>query len=148
MFDVLWLPNPNSLVFRVSAIAMNNLNQALGRASSALVEFRVSLQRSGLSNAQAQVEMDDFMAYHRTTPNSLEQDWHEWSAWRRAREQAARPQAMSPADEHRFMLQVAEAFDIRPRYIGYATCSCHPGPHPAARDYRRRTKHRNRRRHR
>lgn len=29
---------------------------------------------------------------------------------------------------------------------GAAVCACHPLPHPAARDYRRRTRHRNRRR--
>ncbi len=28
----------------------------------------------------------------------------------------------------------------------YPQCACHPAPNPAARDYRRRTKHRNRRR--
>lgn len=28
----------------------------------------------------------------------------------------------------------------------YSQCACHPAPNPAARDYRRRTKHRNRRR--
>lgn len=34
-----------------------------------------------------------------------------------------------------------------PGFFGiYGACACHPAPNPAASDYRRRTKHRNRRR--
>ena len=51
----------------------------------------------------------------------------------------------------RFGEQVIEAFEVfktLPHWLsyGYPPCACHPAPNPAARDYRRRTKHRNRRR--
>jgi hypothetical protein len=44
--------------------------------------------------------------------------------------------------------QFARALGIVPRHgsPGAPPCACHPAPFPAARDYRRRTKHRNRRR--
>lgn len=50
--------------------------------------------------------------------------------------------------EHAFMLGVMKAFRLRPQHFGVGNvgCFCHPAPFPAARDYRRRTKHRNRRR--
>ena len=38
-------------------------------------------------------------------------------------------------------------YERAPNFFGiYGACACHPAPNPAARDYRRRTKHRNRRR--
>lgn len=42
--------------------------------------------------------------------------------------------------------QLARAFGLKPCRLGLDPCFCHPAPFPAARDYRRRTKHRNRRR--
>lgn len=42
--------------------------------------------------------------------------------------------------------QLAAAFGLKPCGLGVKPCFCHPAPFPAARDYRRRTKHRNRRR--
>lgn len=48
---------------------------------------------------------------------------------------------------HDFAVSTLRAFRIKPRDIGVDLgCACHTLPNPAARDYRRRTKHRNRRR--
>ena len=47
------------------------------------------------------------------------------------------------------MRQLVRAFGLQPWPHGWdGQCFCHPAPFPAARDYRRRTRHRNRRRHR
>lgn len=48
--------------------------------------------------------------------------------------------------EHQMRVQLLKAYRVRPHEIGIGDmgCSCHPVPFPAARDYRRRTKHRNR----
>ena len=50
--------------------------------------------------------------------------------------------------EHQMRVQLLKAYRVRPHEIGIGDmgCACHPAPFPAARDYRRRTKHRNRRR--
>lgn len=49
--------------------------------------------------------------------------------------------------EHAFVVGVARAYKVRPRQLGIDMhCACHSAPFPAAGDYRRRTKHRNRRR--
>lgn len=57
------------------------------------------------------------------------------------------PPKPDPALEHWLMVRTAKAFRLRPHMLGlYPPCACHPAPNPAARDYRRRTKHRNRRR--
>jgi hypothetical protein len=48
--------------------------------------------------------------------------------------------------DHALAVRLADAFKIRYDLLGAAQCACHPLPFPAARDYRRRTKHRNRRR--
>lgn len=55
---------------------------------------------------------------------------------------------LDAASEHRMRVQLLRAFRVRPHEIGIGDmgCACHPAPFPAARDYRRRTKHRNRRR--
>lgn len=52
------------------------------------------------------------------------------------------------AFEHQVKVGIFKAYRLRPHQIGYGDmgCACHPAPNPAARDYRRRTKHRNRRR--
>jgi hypothetical protein len=52
------------------------------------------------------------------------------------------------AFRHMVMVQTMKAFRIRkPHELGiYTGCACHPAANPAARDYRRRTRHRNRRR--
>lgn len=57
------------------------------------------------------------------------------------------PPKPDPAFQHRLMARATKAFRVRPHQIGiYPPCACHPAPNPAARDYRRRTKHRRRRR--
>jgi len=50
--------------------------------------------------------------------------------------------------EHVLALGLMKAYRVRPHHLGIRDmgCFCHPAPFPAARDYRRRTKHRNRRR--
>lgn len=58
------------------------------------------------------------------------------------------PAAVMPnrAFQHLLMVKTVKAFRVRPYQIGVDMgCTCHPAPFPAARDYRRRTKHRNRR---
>jgi hypothetical protein len=49
------------------------------------------------------------------------------------------------ADAAGMARQLARAFGLKPCELGLRPCFCHPAPFPAARDYRRRTKHRNRR---
>lgn len=51
------------------------------------------------------------------------------------------------ADHHLLMVQTCKAFKVRPHELGivHPGCACHSHPFPAARDYRRRTRHRNRR---
>lgn len=44
------------------------------------------------------------------------------------------------------LIRFARAYGIPPCRFGTGPCFCHPKPFPVARDYRRRTKHRNRRR--
>lgn len=59
------------------------------------------------------------------------------------------PAAVKPdwALEHLIMVKTLKAFRVRPYQIGVDMgCACHSAPFPAARDYRRRTRHRNRRR--
>lgn len=53
----------------------------------------------------------------------------------------------SPQFRHLLMVKTMKAFRVRMHELGvHPDCACHPEPNPAARDYRRRTKHRNRRR--
>lgn len=59
------------------------------------------------------------------------------------------PTAVKPdrTFEHLLMVKTCKAFRVRPHLIGVDMgCACHSAPFPAARDYRRRTKYRNRRR--
>lgn len=47
---------------------------------------------------------------------------------------------------HWLMIKIMKAYKIKPHDVGiYTDCACHPASNPAARDYRRRTKHRRRR---
>jgi hypothetical protein len=52
------------------------------------------------------------------------------------------------AYEHRLRMSITKAYRIRMYQLGHSDvpCACHPAPNAAARDYRRRTKHRSRRR--
>lgn len=54
--------------------------------------------------------------------------------------------AASVKASHAMMLSITKAFRINPWHLGHVGCFCHPAPFSAARDYRRRTRHRNRRR--
>lgn len=58
------------------------------------------------------------------------------------------PAAITRAYNHAMQVHILKAFRIRQPYLlGIDMgCGCHPAPNPAGRDYRRRTKHRNRRR--
>jgi hypothetical protein len=47
---------------------------------------------------------------------------------------------------HEAAVLLTSALGTKPCVFGAGPCFCHPKPFPAARDYRRRTKHRNRRR--
>lgn len=54
--------------------------------------------------------------------------------------------AQTVTEAYETIQRFARAFGIPPCRLGFGPCFCHPAPFPAARDYRRRTKHRNRRR--
>lgn len=95
-------------------------------------------------------ERDEFVAYWQASPWSMEQAWSNWVV-RRTMETTrvvltARIEpfirAMTSAAESLSLL--LKSFARKP--CGARECFCHPAPFPAARDYRRRTKHRNRRR--
>lgn len=51
------------------------------------------------------------------------------------------------AFDHLLKVQILKAFKVRPHQVGIGDmgCACHAAPFPAARDYRRRTRHRRRR---
>lgn len=48
--------------------------------------------------------------------------------------------------DHDLRVGIMKAYRVRPHHLGIGDmgCFCHPAPFPAARDYRRRTRHRNR----
>lgn len=48
--------------------------------------------------------------------------------------------------DHAVAVRIMDVLGGREMFRGAAVCACHQLPFPAARDYRRRTKHRNRRR--
>lgn len=59
------------------------------------------------------------------------------------------PLQTAAAGAHESMLTLVRTLRLEPWPHGWErTCFCHPAPFPAASDYRRRTKHRNRRRRR
>ena len=95
-------------------------------------------------------ERDEFVAYWQSSPWSFEQAWFNWVG-RRAMEAAqvtltawSEQFTMICAGLRESMSQLARSFSRKP--CGALECFCHPDPFPAARDYRRRTRHRNRRR--
>lgn len=103
--------------------------------------------------ALAQNERDEFVAYWQASPWSFEQAFHAWrmhrmmepirvslSAW-------AEQLVVALRGAQRPMGMFSHALRLEPWPHGWVEpCFCHPTPFPAARDYRRRTKHRNRRR--
>lgn len=97
-----------------------------------------------------EAERADFTAYWQGRPFSFDEAWWYWtsarsmestrlvlSAW--ARQLATAMEGMGER-----LQALARAFGAPPRHP--SPCFCHPAPFPAARDYRRRTRHRNRRR--
>lgn len=59
----------------------------------------------------------------------------------------AAPGMPDAAFRHTLAVKTLRAFRLKPRHLGIDLgCACHTLPNPAAHDYRRRTKHRNRRR--
>ena len=114
------------------------------RAAAEHEQRYLALRDEGLDNDAARIALANFTAYAQTTPWSYETAWREWQTLR-ARKALA---AMAPFTRarpsffgHRADAAMARAFASWPT----APCSCHPAPFPAARDYRRRTKHHNRR---
>lgn len=98
------------------------------------------LRWMGLDDEQARAELDDFLAYAQSVPWPVEQSWLDWRIRRE-------PAAVKPFTWDRPSL-FGHAIDVQAGRAGYwpvAPCACHPAPVPAARDYRRRSKHRNRR---
>lgn len=70
------------------------------------------------------------------------------TSWFGAGGHECRPRPYDAWSEHQMRVQLLKAYRVRPEEIGIGDmgCACHSAPFPAARDYRRRTKHRNRRR--
>lgn len=111
------------------------------RAAAAHQQRYEGLRWSGLDDEQARAELDDFLAYAHSVPWPVERSWLDWRIRRE-------PAKLKPFIWDRPSL-FGHAVDVQAGRAGYypvAPCSCHPAPFPAARDYRRRTKHRNRRR--
>lgn len=111
------------------------------RAATAHQRRYEQLRYAGLDNGQARAELDGFLAYAQSVPWSEEQSWWDWQV----RRQPVVPQPFSRWRPSIF----GHAADVaigRTGYYPVAPCACHPAPFPAARDYRRRSRHRNRRR--
>lgn len=70
------------------------------------------------------------------------------TSWFGAGDHECNPRPYNAWAEHQMRVQLLKAYRVRPHEIGIGDmgCSCHPAPFPAARDYRRRIRHRNRRR--
>lgn len=111
------------------------------RAAVAHQQRYEKLRWSGLNDDQARAELDEFMAYAQSVPRSVEQSWWNWQV----RRQPAVPEPLTRWCPSIFG-HAADVVMGRAGYYSVAPCACHPAPFPAARDYRRRTRHRNRRR--
>lgn len=110
------------------------------RAAAAHQQRYEELRWSGLDDSQARAELDDFLAYAQSVPWPVEQSWRDWRIGRE-------PAALKPFTVDRPSL-FGHAVDVQAGRAGYwpvAPCACHPAPFPAGRDYRRRTRRRNRR---
>lgn len=70
------------------------------------------------------------------------------TSWYGASGHECNPRSIDAWLEHQMRVGLLKAYKVRPHEIGIGDmgCFCHSAPFPAARDYRRRTKHRNRRR--
>jgi hypothetical protein len=110
----------------------------------------LELRAEGLDDTAAQAVLDDFTAWVKRVPTMSTA--RAWAVWR-ARNAGDLMFALKASSEritaalHAAAAGLSElARLLRMNPCGRAMCSCHPKPFPAARDYRRRTKHRNRRR--
>lgn len=111
------------------------------RAAAAHQQRYEELRWAGLDDEQARAELEDFLAYAQSVPWPVEQSWR---GWRVRRE----PGALRPFTADRPSL-FGHAVDVQAGRAGYwpvAPCACHPAPNSTGRNYRRRTKHRNRKR--
>lgn len=112
------------------------------------IGMAVEFERQMLALTQG--ERDEFVAYWQASPWSFEQAWGNWVARRAVESTMAEltvqlaPFARAMALAAQSLSQLFKALTRKP--CGAQECFCHPAPFPAARDYRRRTKHRNRRR--
>lgn len=70
------------------------------------------------------------------------------TSWYGARDHDCNPRPYDAWAEHQMRVALLKAYRVRPHEIGIRDmgCACHTAPFPAARDYRRRSKHRNWRR--
>lgn len=121
--------------------AFTDIGAQAVRAAAAHQQRYEELRWAGLDEDQARTELAEFVAYAQSTPWTMEQVWRDWQI----RRQAAVPEPFTRWRPSIF----GHAADVAIGRAGYylvAPCACHPAPFSAARDYRRRTRHRNRRR--
>lgn len=128
---------------------MSDPSGILGLTDSAVRDWEASPdtvfeQRMASLNAEDRAE---FITYWQTRPLSFDQAWSYWVSARSLQVMATNwVEQLGVALES--LARSTRAFT---RTLGApaphpSPCFCHPAPFPAARDYRRRTKHRNRRR--
>lgn len=125
----------------LTAAGFTDIGAQVVRAAAAHQQRYEELRWSGLDDEQARAELEDFLAYAQSMWQPADQLWR---SWRIRRE----PAALKPFTVDQPSL-FGHAVDVQAGRAGYwpvALCSCHPAPFPAARDYRRRTRHRRRRR--
>lgn len=99
------------------------------------------LRWAGLDDEQARAELNEFMTYAHSVPWPVERSWWDWQV----RRQPAVPEPLTRWRPSIF----GHACDVvmgRAGHYSVAPCACYPMPFPAARNYRCRTRHRNRRR--
>lgn len=119
------------------------------RAAAAFERQMLELQHgmATLVNALDTGPLDRLAQYLR----EMQQQWTCFvcgTSWYGAGGHECNPLPYDAWSEHQMRVQLLKAYRVRPHEIGIGDmgCACHPLPFPAARDYRRRTKHRNRRR--
>jgi hypothetical protein len=119
------------------------------RAAAHFEQQMFELQHGGTTSAGAidTSPLDQFTQH-------LREMFQQWTcfvcgtSWYGSAGHECNPQPSDAWDEHRMRVQLLKAYRVRPHEIGIGDmgCACHSAPFPAARDYRRRTKHRNHRR--
>ena len=119
------------------------------RAAVAFEQQMLELQHgmATLVNALDTSPLDRLAQYLR----EIQQQWTCFvcgTSWYGAGGHECNPRPYDAWSEHQMRVQLLKAYRVRPHEIGIGDmgCACHPAPNSAARDYRRRTKHRNRRR--